>query len=55
MEELKEQLEAVRESGLANMLDRMAVSQVAEDMGFTELAELAAGDRDGYLALLTGR
>lgn len=55
MGELKEQLEAVRESGLANMLDRRTVSQVAEDMGFDELAELAANDRDGYLALLTER
>ena len=55
MDELKEQLEAVRESGLANMLDRHAVALVAGDMGFAELADLAENDRDGYLELLTGR
>lgn len=55
MDELKEQLEAVRESGLANMADRFGVARVASDMGFHELADLAVSDRDGYLRLLTER
>lgn len=55
MDELREQLEAVRESGLANMVDRWAVAKVAEDMGFDELAAIAENDRDGYLELLKSR
>lgn len=55
MEELREQFEAVREGGEANMFDRFAVARVAMDMGLYELAAFAGDRRNDYLELLESR
>jgi hypothetical protein len=41
-------LEAVRESGLTNMLDRPVVIEIAETMGFRETALWIRAHRDLY-------
>ena len=41
-------IEAVRGSGLTNMLDRPRVAELAEEFGFVEAAEWVAAHRDLY-------
>ena len=43
-----EGLEAVRRSGLTNMLDRPVVAQLASQMGFPEAARWAESNRRLY-------
>ncbi|EGQ44146.1 MAG: hypothetical protein J07AB43_02050 [Candidatus Nanosalina sp. J07AB43] len=38
-EEVLHQQEAIRRSGMINMFDMRGVKQIAEDMGYDELAE----------------
>jgi len=45
-----EGLEAVRQSGLSNMLDRPRVIELAEMMGYDETAEWVRTYRDRYAA-----
>jgi hypothetical protein len=42
------QIEAVRRSGLTNMLDRPAVAHIAEEMGFEASARWVREHRDLY-------
>ena len=42
--ELVEQMEAVRDDGRCNMLDRSCVVRVAAEKGFVELASLTPGE-----------
>lgn len=46
--EVFEGIEAVRQSGLTNMLDRPAVAEIAEEMGFEESARWVREHRDLY-------
>ena len=46
--EVFEGIEAVRQSGLTNMLDRPVVAQIAEEMGFAESARWVREHRDLY-------
>lgn len=46
--EVFEGLEAVRRSGLTNMLDRPVVAELAQEMGFHWTAEWVRGNRDLY-------
>lgn len=46
--EVLEGLEAVRRSGLTNMLDRPRVAEIAEGMGFEEAARWVRGNRELY-------
>jgi hypothetical protein len=46
--EVFEGIEAVRQSGLTNMLDRPAVAEIAEAMGFEESARWVREHRDLY-------
>jgi hypothetical protein len=41
-------IEAVRRSGLTNMLDRLRVAELAEEMGFEASARWVREDRDLY-------
>ena len=41
-------IEAVRRSGLTNMLDRPRVAELAAEFGFNEAAEWIAANRDLY-------
>ena len=41
-------LEAVRQSGLTNMLDRPVVAQLAAEFGFDEAAQWLEAHRDEY-------
>jgi hypothetical protein len=41
-------IEAVRRSGLTNMLDRPLVAEIAEEMGFHESASWIRANRDLY-------
>jgi hypothetical protein len=43
-----EGIEAVRHSGLTNMLDRVRVAELAEAMGFEASAEWVRANRDLY-------
>ena len=43
-----EGIEAVRRSGLTNMLDRLRVAEIAEEMGFSEAAEWIRNNRELY-------
>ena len=43
-----EGIEAVRRSGLTNMLDRPRVAELAEDLGFQESAEWVRANRELY-------
>jgi hypothetical protein len=43
-------LEAVRQSGLTNMLDRPVVTRLAEEMGFDAAAEWIEAHRKEYAA-----
>jgi adenine deaminase len=47
-----EGLEAVRQSGYTNMLDRPRVIELAEMMGYDETAEWVRDHRSEYAALL---
>jgi hypothetical protein len=46
--EVFEGLEAVRRSGLTNMLDRPRVAELAEILGFEEAAEWVRANRGDY-------
>jgi hypothetical protein len=46
--EVFEGLEAVRLSGLTNMLDRPRVAEIAENMGFMAAAQWVREDRERY-------
>lgn len=46
--EVFEGIEAVRRSGLTNMLDRRAVAHIAEEMGFDESARWVREQRALY-------
>jgi hypothetical protein len=46
--EVFEGIEAVRQSGLTNMLDRPVVAEIAEQMGFEESARWVREHRDLY-------
>ena len=46
--EVFEGIEAVRLSGLTNMLDRPRVAEIAEEMGFEEAAAWVRDHRDLY-------
>ena len=46
--EVFEGIEAVRQSGLTNMLDRPQVAQLAEQMGFEASARWVRANRDLY-------
>jgi len=46
--EVFEGIEAVRDSGLTNMLDRPVVAEIAEEMGFEESARWVREHRDLY-------
>ena len=53
---LKEQILAVRDTGLVNMFDVRGVCQVAEMMGFKELIDFVERDRGRYAEfILTGK
>jgi hypothetical protein len=43
-----EGIEAVRQSGITNMLDRERVAELAEDMGFDEAARWVREHRELY-------
>lgn len=43
-----EGLDAVRRSGITNMLDRPAVAEIAESMGFDEAARWVRENRELY-------
>jgi len=47
-ERIYEGLEAVRQSGLTNMLDRPAVARIANELGFYETAEWVNDNREKY-------
>jgi len=47
-------LEAVRQSGYTNMLDRPRVIELAEMMGYTEAAEWVRENRNLYAAAIFG-
>jgi len=47
-----EGLEAVRQSGLSNMLDRPRVIELAEMMGYDETAEWVRDHRSEYARLI---
>lgn len=49
---VREQVLAVRDTGLVNMFDVRGVGEVAEAMGFTELAGLLREDTAGYVRLV---
>ena len=52
---IKEQLLAVRDTGLTNMFDCNAVQRIAYDMGFYELVTYIEENRKGYSHfILTG-
>jgi hypothetical protein len=46
--EVFEGLEAVRRSGITNMLDRPRVAEIAEEMGFLATAQWVREDRERY-------
>ncbi len=46
--EIHVDLEAVRRSGLTNMLDRSRVAGIAEEMGYDETAHWVGANRDLY-------
>lgn len=46
--EVLEGLEAVRESGLTNMLDRGEVERIAETMGYGEAATFVREEQEKY-------
>lgn len=47
---LLSQLSAVRDSGAVNMMSASGVQNVAEQLGFAELAEYLSSDRSYYRA-----
>ena len=49
---VREQVLAVRDTGLVNMFDVRGVGEVAEAMGFTELAGFLREDAAGYVRLI---
>lgn len=52
---VKEQILAVRDTGLTNMFDDRAVQRIANDMGFYELVVYIEEHRRGYAQfILTG-
>ena len=54
-EKVKEQLLAVRENGLTNMLDQNAVQRIAYDIDFFELVNFIEENKSAYVRfILTG-
>lgn len=54
-EKVKEQLLAVRKTGLTNMFDLNAVQRIAYDMGFFELVDFIEENKSAYVRfILTG-
>lgn len=54
-EKVKEQLLAVRKTGLTNMFDLNAVQRIAYDMGFFELVDFIEENKPAYVRfVLTG-
>ena len=54
-EKVKEQLLAVRETGLTNMFDLNAVQRIAYDMDFFELVDFIEENKAAYVRfILTG-
>ena len=54
-DKVKNQILAVRDTGLTNMFDVRAVQRIANDMGFYELVVYIAEHRRGYAQfILTG-
>lgn len=54
-EKVKEQLLAVRKTGLTNMFDLNAVQRIAYDMGFFELVDFIEENKSAYVRfVLTG-
>lgn len=54
-EKVKEQLLAVRETGLTNMLDLNAVQRIAYDIDFFELVNFIEENKSAYVRfILTG-
>ena len=55
-EKIREQIFAVRDSGVANMCDMAAVQRAAFDRGFYELVLFIEENRDAYWEfILTGK
>ena len=55
-EKIKDQIFAVRDSGVANMCDMAAVQRAAFDRGFYELVLFIEENRDAYWEfILTGK
>ena len=55
-EKTKEQLLAVRETGLTNMFDLNAVQRIAYDMDFFELVDFIEENKAAYVRfILTGK
>ena len=54
-EKIKEQILAIRDTGLTNMFDTRAVQRIAYDMNFYELVVFLEEHRDKYVRfILTG-
>jgi hypothetical protein len=47
-------MEAIRRSGLTNMLDRKAVGQIAQEMGFEEIADWIRTHRREFAEFILG-
>lgn len=47
-------MEAIRRSGLTNMLDRKVVGQIAQEMGFDEIADWIKANRREYSEFILG-
>jgi hypothetical protein len=54
-ETVKEQILAVRDTGLTNMFDTTAVQRIAFEMDFFELVDFIEGNKGAYVRfILTG-
>lgn len=55
-QKVKEQILAIRDSGLTNMLDTPAVQRLAFDRGYYELVNFIEENRKGYWKfIITGK
>ena len=55
-DEIKNQILAIRQTGVTNMFDIVRVKELAEIMGFTELAEFLPENKAEYVNfILTGK
>ncbi len=46
---IKEQILAIRNTGITNMFDVIAVQRIAYEMGFYELVDFIETDRNSYV------